>query len=91
MRYMVRPVERRAIERTDAAKRKKRFASNYAEFNTLLPMSPQARSEREKSRKLLLALFANESEESRREREGMRLLAAALGIELKPRAPRLRW
>jgi len=96
MRYMVRPVER-AVERIDAAKQKKRknrknrFASNYATFNALLPMTEEAKREREAARNLLLAMFEHRSNDAEREERGMMNLAAALGLELKPRAPRLRW
>jgi len=84
-----RPVENAVLRNRHP--KKKRQHSNYAALNRLLPLSQSARSEREKAQNLLLALFANESEESRREMEGMRSLAAALGLELKPRALRLKW
>jgi len=95
MARLVRPTERRAIEILDAEKRrKKRFGSsefNYAAFNAILPPSDEERQERQKAQNLLLALFTHESEQSRREREGIQALAAALGLEIKPRAPRIRW
>jgi len=90
MARLVRPTERRAIERLDAKKRKS-FASNYATLNVLLPMSEEARKEREAAKNLLLAMFEHRSDDAEREQEGMRALAAALGLELKPRAPRLHW
>jgi len=89
MARLVRPVERRAIEILDAKKRKKQF--DYAMLNRILPPSDEYRREREAAQNLLIALFSDESEQSRREREGMMSLAAFLGLEIKPRAPRLRW
>jgi len=36
-------------------------------------------------------MFEHRSNDAEREERGMMNLAAALGLELKPRAPRLRW
>jgi len=90
MARLVRPVERRVIE-IEAAKRRKAKCSNYAELNRLLPLSDEAKEERAKAQNLLIAMFQLKSPDAEREERGMMNLAAALGLELKPRTPRVRW